>query len=87
MTGGRGRRGQVPNEEVPYHERIVQAVMIEDLRRQVVKSTQHLAEQNLEMYHCIAILTVAIQNPITRTCITSLFWFKNNVFGMSGIKT
>jgi hypothetical protein len=31
MAGGRGRRGQVPNEEVSYHKRDVQNVTIEDL--------------------------------------------------------
>ena len=50
MAGGRGRgqRGQVPNEEVPYHERNVRDVMIEDLERQVAELTQHLEVQNLE---------------------------------------
>ena len=44
MAGGRGcgRRGQVLNEEVPYHERNVQDVMIEDLERQVAELTQRL---------------------------------------------
>jgi hypothetical protein len=39
MAGGRGRgrRGQVPNEEVPYHERNVRDVTIEDLARQVAR--------------------------------------------------
>lgn len=33
---GRDRHGQVPNEEVPYHDHnIRQDVMIEDLQRQV----------------------------------------------------
>jgi hypothetical protein len=50
MIGARGRRGQAPNEEVPYHECSVQDMMIEDLQRQVVKLTQNLAVQNLEMY-------------------------------------
>jgi hypothetical protein len=31
MTGGRGRRGQVPNEEDPFHEHCVQDMMIEDV--------------------------------------------------------
>jgi hypothetical protein len=31
MTGGRGRRGQVPNEENPFHEQRVQDMMIEDV--------------------------------------------------------
>jgi hypothetical protein len=48
MAGGRGRHGQVPNEEVPYHNRDVQNVTIEDLQRQVVELTQSLAAQNLE---------------------------------------
>jgi hypothetical protein len=43
MTGGRGRgRGwcrQVPNEEVTYHERSLQDVIIEDLQRQVAELT------------------------------------------------
>jgi hypothetical protein len=43
MIGGRGWRGQVPNEEVPYHEHSVQNMMIEDLQRHVVELTQHLA--------------------------------------------
>jgi len=46
-----GRCGQVPNEEVPYHEHNVQDVMIEDLQRQVAELTQRLAAQNMEM-HC-----------------------------------
>ena len=52
MAGGcgRGRRGQVLKEEVPYHERNIQDMMIEDLQRQVAELTQHLAAQNLEMY-------------------------------------
>jgi hypothetical protein len=44
MTGGSGWCGQVLKEEVPYHERSVQDVMIEDLQ-QVVKLTQRLALQ------------------------------------------
>lgn len=34
MTGGRGHRGQVPNEEVSHRNRSVQDVMIEDLQTQ-----------------------------------------------------
>jgi hypothetical protein len=45
-----GQCGQVPNEEVPYHECSIQDVMIEDLQRQVVELTQSLAAQYLEMY-------------------------------------
>jgi hypothetical protein len=30
MVGGRGRHGQCPNEEVPYHKCSMQNVMIED---------------------------------------------------------
>jgi hypothetical protein len=48
---GRGRSGQVPNEEVPYHERNVQDVTIEDLERQVAKLTQRLEAQNKERDH------------------------------------
>jgi hypothetical protein len=50
MAGGhgRGQRGQVPNEEVPYHEHNVRDVMIEDLERQVTKLTKRLEAQNLE---------------------------------------
>jgi hypothetical protein len=51
MVGGRDRRGQVLNEEAPYHKYSVQDVMIEDLHRQVVQITQSLAAQNMEM-HC-----------------------------------
>jgi hypothetical protein len=45
ITGGCGHgwRGQVSNEEVPYHERSVQDVMIEDLQRQVAELTHRLA--------------------------------------------
>jgi hypothetical protein len=50
MTGGSGWCGQVLKEEVPYHERSVQDVMIEDLQQQVVELTQRLATQNMEMY-------------------------------------
>jgi hypothetical protein len=50
---GRGWRGQVPNEEVPYHKHSVQDVMIEDLQRQVAELTQCLAAQNLEMHRDI----------------------------------
>jgi hypothetical protein len=50
MAGGCGRHGQVPNEEVPYHEHSIQDVMIKDLQRQVAELTQHLAVQNLEIY-------------------------------------
>jgi formylmethanofuran:tetrahydromethanopterin formyltransferase len=50
MTDGRGWRGQVSNEEVPYNERSIQDIMIEDLQKQVVKLTQRLAAQNMEMY-------------------------------------
>jgi hypothetical protein len=32
MTDGRGRRGQVPSKEVPYHECSVQVVIIENLQ-------------------------------------------------------
>jgi len=51
MTGDRGRgwRRHVPNEEVSYHERSVQDVMIEDLQRQVAELTKHLAAQIMEM--------------------------------------
>ena len=44
MAGGHGfgRRGQVPHEEVLYHERNVRDVTIEDLERQVVELTQCL---------------------------------------------
>jgi len=48
MAGGRGRHGQVSNEEVPYYRRDVQDVTIEDLQRQVTDLTQHLVAQNLE---------------------------------------
>jgi hypothetical protein len=41
------------NEDVPYHERNVQDVMIEDLQRQVAELIEHLAMQNLEMHHDI----------------------------------
>jgi len=50
MTGSRGWRGQVPNEEVSYHEYNLQDVMIENLPRQVVELTQRLATQNMEIY-------------------------------------
>jgi hypothetical protein len=50
MTGSRGQHGPVLNEEVPYHERNIQDVMIEDLQRWVAKLTQRLSAQNLEMY-------------------------------------
>jgi hypothetical protein len=50
MAGGRSQCGQVPKEEVPYHERNIQDMMIEDLQRQVAELTQRLAVQNLEMY-------------------------------------
>jgi len=53
MTGDRGWRVQVPNGKVPYHECIIQEVMIEDLQKQVVELTQRLAAQNMEMYHDI----------------------------------
>ena len=53
MAGGRGQHGQVPNEEVPYHELSIQDVMIEDLQRQVVELTQRLTAQNLEMHYDI----------------------------------
>jgi hypothetical protein len=53
MTGGRGWHGQIPNEEVPYHEHSVQVLMIEDLQKQFVELTQHLAMQNMEMYRDI----------------------------------
>ena len=45
-----GQRGQVPNEKVPYHERSIEDMMIEDLQRQVVELTQRLVAQYLEMY-------------------------------------
>ncbi|XP_022875589.1 uncharacterized protein LOC111394033 [Olea europaea var. sylvestris] len=47
MVGGRGRgrRGQVPIEEVQHRDRNVQDVTIEDLQRQVAELTQRLAEQ------------------------------------------
>jgi hypothetical protein len=44
----RGWHEHVLNEEVSYHERSVQNVIVEDLQRQVAKSTQHLAGQNME---------------------------------------
>jgi hypothetical protein len=47
MAGGRGRRGQVPNEEAPHHDRNVQDVMIEDLQRQVADLAQRLAAQEV----------------------------------------
>jgi hypothetical protein len=50
MAGGRdrgGRRGQVPNEEAPHHDRNVQDVMIEGLQRQVAELTQRLAAQEV----------------------------------------
>jgi hypothetical protein len=50
---GRGRRGQVPNEEVPYHDHNIRDVTIEDLQRQVAELTQRLAAQNLEMHRDI----------------------------------
>jgi hypothetical protein len=50
MVFGRGRLGQVSNEEVPYHEHRIQDMMFEDLQRQVAELTQHLTMQNLEMY-------------------------------------
>jgi hypothetical protein len=53
VAGGHGQDGQVLNKEVPYHECSIQDVMIEDLQRQVAELTQRLA-----------ILTVAIHNPI-----------------------
>jgi hypothetical protein len=53
LTSGRGWRGQVPNEKVPYHECNVQDIMIEDLQKQVVELIQHLAAQNMEMYRDI----------------------------------
>jgi hypothetical protein len=39
MTSGHGQCGQVLKEEVPYHERSIQDVMIEDLQRQVAELT------------------------------------------------
>ncbi|XP_022854005.1 uncharacterized protein LOC111375418 [Olea europaea var. sylvestris] len=50
MVGGRsrGRRGQVPIEEVPHRDRNVQDVAIEDLQRQVVELTQQLGEQEFD---------------------------------------
>lgn len=57
MTGGRSRgwSGQVRNEEVSYHERSVQDLMIEDLQRlQVAELTQRLVVQNIEMYRDIS---------------------------------
>jgi len=45
----RGRRRQVLNEEVSYHEWSVQDMMIEDLQRQVTELTQRLAMQNMEI--------------------------------------
>jgi hypothetical protein len=55
MTGGHGSNwcGQIPNEEVPYHECNVQDVNFEDLQRQVVELTQSLLAQNMEMYRDI----------------------------------
>jgi hypothetical protein len=42
MVGGRGgHRG--PNEKAPHHDRNVQDVMIEDLKKQVAELTQRLA--------------------------------------------
>lgn len=47
MAGrGRGRRGQVPDEEVPYRDRNVQDVLVEDLQRQVAELTQRLVAQD-----------------------------------------
>jgi len=46
MTGGRGSRGQVLNEKVPYHEHNIQDVMIEDLQKQAAELTQLLAAQH-----------------------------------------
>jgi len=43
IASGRGHRGQVPNEEVSYHECSIQDVMIEDLYRQVAELIQSLA--------------------------------------------
>ena len=51
MVGNRTWRGQAPNEEVFYHKHSLQDVMIENLQRQVAKSMQLLAAQNLDM-HC-----------------------------------
>jgi hypothetical protein len=55
MTGGCGRgwHGQVPNEEVLYHKRSVQDVMIEDLQRQVAELIQRLVAQNFVKYRNI----------------------------------
>ena len=50
MIGGHGRHGQVPKEEVPYHEGNIQDVMIENLQRQIAELTKRLAAQNFEMY-------------------------------------
>jgi hypothetical protein len=47
MTGGRGWRGQVPNEEVPYHERSIQD-MIKDLQKQAAELTHRLVAQNMD---------------------------------------
>jgi uncharacterized protein (DUF2461 family) len=48
MAGGRGHRGQVPNEEALHRDRNIQDVMIEDLQRQVAELTQRLAAQNMD---------------------------------------
>jgi hypothetical protein len=49
-----GWHGQVPNEEVvPYYERNIQDVMIEDLEMWVAQLTRRLAVQNWELYHNI----------------------------------
>jgi hypothetical protein len=57
----------------------VQDVMIEDLYRQVVELTQRLTVQNMK---CIVI---AIQNPILKTGVTILFWFRNSVIEIKSL--
>ena len=50
MAGGRGcgRRGQVPNKEVPPRDRNIKDAMVADLKRQKPYLSQRLEAQNLD---------------------------------------
>jgi hypothetical protein len=91
MTGGhdRGWHEHVLNERVPYHERSVQNVIVEDLQRQVAELTQRLAGQNMEKNCNINGHNSEsnFENPILRTHITTLFFFKNSMVGINNMET
>jgi hypothetical protein len=85
MAGSHGRgghRGQVLNEEAPHCDCNVQdVILIGDLRRQVTEFQRLVRKTWIRN----AILTIAIQNSISRTRITILFWFGNSEVEMKNL--